>query len=196
MKNLTASSFEIAAKPPLFAMTALLVVGKRKQETNDQLTRNHPRRPHSRHRRRRRNRRSSEGDRRRARASGVAGIGHSSTPKRTAARHCWRDPVARHRQFPELALPRSGRGNSPIVSASSRRMPITARSAAKARSAICTKPRNASRAANAASLRSAAPKRSAPRPRPNAPASRCRGRRSHMTSPNQNAAPRSRSRWR
>ena len=41
-----------------------------------------------------------------------------------------------------------------------RRTPITGRSAAKARSAICTRRRSASRAANAASRRSAAPKRS------------------------------------
>ena len=41
--------------------------------------------------------------------------------------------------------------------------------------------RSASRAANAASPRSAAPRRSRPRPRPSAPASTCRGRRSRMT---------------
>ena len=48
---------------------------------------------------------------------------------------------------------------------------ITARSAARARSAICMRRPNASRAANAASPRSAAPRRSPPRPRPSAPAS-------------------------
>ena len=92
-----------------------------------------------------------------------------------------RDRLARHRQFPELALPRSGEAACPSGSASSRRTPITARSAAKARSAICTRRRSASRAANAASPRSAAPRRSRPRPRPSAPASICHGRRSRMT---------------
>ncbi len=72
---------------------------------------------------------------------------------------------------------------------------ITARSAARARSAICTRRRSASRAANAASPRSAAPRRSRPRPRPSAPASTCPGRRSRMTSRSRSAAPRSRSRW-
>ena len=56
--------------------------------------------------------------------------------------------------------------------------PITARSAARARSVIFTKRRSGSHAANAAWPPSAAPKRSLPPPRPNAPASNCRGRRS------------------
>ena len=99
--------------------------------------------------------------------------------RRKAAR---RDPVARRRQFPELALSRSGEAALRSGSASRRRMPITARSAARARSAISTKRRSASRAANAAWPRSAAPRRSRPRPRPNAPASNCPGRRSRMTS--------------
>jgi acetyl-CoA C-acetyltransferase len=53
---------------------------------------------------------------------------------------------------------------------------------------------SASRAANAAWPRSAAPRRNRPRPRPNAPASRCHGRRSPMTSRSRSAARRSRSR--
>jgi hypothetical protein len=55
---------------------------------------------------------------------------------------------------------------------------------------------NASRAASAALPRSAAPKRNRPRPRPSAPASHCLGRRSRMMCRSQNAARRSRSRWR
>ena len=96
----------------------------------------------------------------------------SSAPKQdSGAQVARRDRLARHRQFPELALSRPGKAALPSASASSRRTPITVRSAARARSAICMKRRSASRAANAASPRSAAPRRSRPRPRPSAPAS-------------------------
>ena len=60
--------------------------------------------------------------------------------------------------------------NFQTVSASRPGTPITARSAAKARSVICTKRRNGLRAGNAPSPRSAAPKHSRPRPRPSVPA--------------------------
>ena len=131
----------------------------------------HSRRPHPRHRRRRRNRRSSEGDRRRPRAAGVAGRGAQARRAGQRRQIARRNRVARHRQFPQLALPRPGKAAFASVSASRPRTPITARSAARARSAICMKPPSASRAANAASPRSAAPRRNPPRPRPSAPAS-------------------------
>ena len=131
-----------------------------------------PRRPHPRHCRRRRNRRSAGGYRRGPRAAGLAGAGAAGAPKQdSGAQIAWRDRLARHRQFPELALSRSGKAACGAPRHRARRTPITARSAARARSAICTKRRNALRAANAASPRSAAPKRNRPRPRPSAPAS-------------------------
>ena len=82
-----------------------------------------------------------------------------------------RTRLARRRQFPELALPRSRKTACRRGSAPSRRIAITARSAARARSAICTKRRSASRAANAAWRRCAAPRRNRPRPRRSGPAS-------------------------
>ena len=82
-----------------------------------------------------------------------------------------RAQLARRRQLPELALSRSGEAAGASGSALARRIAITARSAARARSAICTRRHSASRAANARWRPSAARKRSRPRPRPSAPRS-------------------------
>ena len=107
----------------------------------------------------------------RPRATGAAEAGAAPRRSRLRRKAAARDRLARCRELPELALSRSGEAAGAAPRRHARRIAITARSAARARSAICTKRRSASRAANAAWPPSAAPRRSRPRPRPSAPRS-------------------------